>query len=262
MLYSYEWKKVFNPGDAEDFFQNSPSRDFEPQSTHFSKTNAWWLSEFSRLIYARGQEGADETAVRNHFLHSLGLKERWFFNGRYLQCAIITDRSNKTTPFSVLVFRGTAGTITNWLYNLNATLSTWPSGGKVHTGFKQLFLEAWEEIEKHIRALNEPVYYAGHSLGGAFAVLCASLHHPHAVYTFGAPRIGNKEFLRSVRNVSVYRVANRKDIVTTIPPIPQMLHVGESQYLDNSGNQPTDRSWFSAPEFLAAHSPANYSVKL
>jgi pimeloyl-ACP methyl ester carboxylesterase len=261
-LYSYEWKKVFNPGEAEDFFENAPSRAFEPQTINFSQTNAWWLSEFSRLIYARGQEGADETVVRNRFLHGLGLTEHWFFNGKYLQCAIITANPKKNTPFSVLVFRGTAGTITNWLYNLNATLSPWPSGGKVHTGFKQLFLEAWEEIERHLKALHGPVYYTGHSLGGAFAVLCASLHQPHAVYTFGAPRIGNEEFIQSVRNVSVYRVANRKDIVTAIPPIPNMLHVGEAQYLDNSRNHPADRSWFSAPEFLAAHSPANYSVHL
>jgi hypothetical protein len=122
-LYSYEWKKVFNPGEAEDFFENAPSRAFEPQTINFSQTNAWWLSEFSRLIYARGQEGADETVVRNRFLHGLGLTEHWFFNGKYLQCAIITANPKKNTPFSVLVFRGTAGTITNWLYNLNATLS-------------------------------------------------------------------------------------------------------------------------------------------
>lgn len=261
MLYSYEWKKVFKPGKAEDFFQNAP-RPFEPQSTEFNQTNAWWLSEFSRLMYARGKEGEHETAVRNHFLHAIGLTEHWFFNGRYLQCAIISARPGQATPFSVLVFRGTAGTVTNWLYNLNATLSPWGSGGKVHTGFKRLFLEAWEEIEKHLRELNGPVYYTGHSLGGAFAVLTASLHPPHAVYTFGAPRIGNAEFVESVNHVPIYRVANRKDIVTAIPPIPHILHAGEPRYLDESRNQPTDRSWLSAPEFLAAHSPANYTVQL
>lgn len=266
MQYSYDWKNVFNPGDADNFFmQQSPETSpeaFEPDNTKFSQKNAWWLSEISRLIYVRETIDKGETEVRNFLLEKHGLKERWFYRGKHLQCAVVTPTTDLDISFSVLVFRGTTGTISNWFYNLNTTLSPWGTGGKVHNGFKQLLLESIVEIEQQLKTLSGPVYYTGHSLGGALAVLTASLYAPHAVYTFGAPKIGNDEFLSSLKNINIYRLVNSKDIVTTIPPLPTMLHAGIPYYLDASHHEATERPWFSAPKFLAAHSAVNYTALL
>ena len=265
MAYSYAWNNIFNPGKAKDFFQVSTPPPFELDKTQFSRANAWWLSEFSRLIYLKGDDEADliqQTRSRNLFLHKIGMEERWFYNGKYVQCVIIGTLPGHGKPFSVLVFRGTQGRISNWFFNLNTTLSPWLSGGSVHKGFKLLLMDAWGEIEWQLNKLSEPVYYAGHSLGGALAVLAASLKKPEAVYTFGSPRIGNSDFVRTTKHLNIYRVVNPKDIVAGVISIPGIMHVGEAQYLTAPKITNSQRSWFEAPAFLADHSPSNYTVGL
>jgi triacylglycerol lipase len=265
MAYSYAWNNIFNPGKAKDFFQASTPQPFELQTTQFCRANAWWLSEFSRLIYLKGDNEADitqQTTARNVFLRKIGLEERWFYNGKYVQCIIIGTLPGHGKPFSVLVFRGTQGRISNWLFNLSTVLSPWPSGGSVHKGFKLLLLDAWGEIEPQLSGLKEPVYYTGHSLGGALAVLAASLKKPEAVYTFGSPRIGNCEFVTSTKHLNIYRVVNPRDIVAGVISIPGIMHVGEAQYLITPKSTNAQRLWFEAPGFLADHSPSNYTVGL
>lgn len=264
MVYSYAWKEIFSPGSAMDFFQTSELRPFDIHSSEFCRTNAWWLSELSRLMYVKGDDEGDgkhQTACRNHFLRKIGLTERWFYNGRHIQCAIIGTLPNHEKCYSVLVFRGTQGRLSNWFFNLSTTLSPWPAGGQVHNGFKQLLLEAWGEIEHQLRSLSGPVYYTGHSLGGALAVLAASLIAPEAVYTFGSPRMGNAHFVKSMKHIKIHRMVNPRDIVTSVPPIPGMMHVGDPQYLTIAKSLLSQRFWFEAPRFLADHSPSNYSVQ-
>ena len=262
MVYSYAWDAILNPGKAIDFFQDTTPQPFDIHTPEFSRVNAWWLSELSRLIYVKGSNEIDtelQTAARNIFLHKVGLEERWFYNGRYVQCSIISTLPSYGNRFSVLTFRGTQGTIANWLFNLSATLSPWPSGGSVHKGFKLLLLEVWEEIHQQLQCISGPLYYTGHSLGGALAVLAASFKKPEAVYTFGSPRIANGDFVNRTKHIPVYRVVNPRDIVTGVPPIPGILHVGDPQYLTHSNTSDSGRSWFEAPGFLADHSPSNYT---
>lgn len=265
MAYSYAWKEVFNPGDARNFFQAADHHCFVPDAPTFSRTNAWWLSEISRLIYVKGEGENDldhQMDIRNGLMHEIGLEEQWFYNGEHVQCAIITTTPRHEQQFSVLVFRGTQGRIANWVYNLATALSPWPAGGSVHRGFKLLLMEVWEFIESQLNKLAGPVYYTGHSLGGALAVLAASLKKPAAAYTFGSPRMGNSQFVDSTRHINIYRVVNPRDIVSCVPPIPGFLHVGEPHCLASSKTASTSRCWFDAPGFLADHSPANYSVLL
>jgi hypothetical protein len=265
MVYSYAWGAIFSPGKSGDFFPARPPQPFEINAPGFSRANAWWLSELSRLIYVRGDDDCDidcQTAIRNDFLKKVGLNERWFYNGKHVQCAIIGTLPEHRQRFSILVFRGTQGNITNWLFNLSTTLSAWPSGGCVHKGFKLLLMEAWEEIRQQLENTSEPLYYTGHSLGGALAVLAASLKKPEAVYTFGSPRMGNSEFVNSTKNINIYRVVNPRDIVAGVPPIPGILHVGTPHFLTSPNVADSQRSWFEAPGFLADHSPSNYTVQL
>ena len=71
------------------------------------------------------------------------------------------------------------------------------------------------------------IYIAGHSLGGALAMLSGAhlLTHDYEAYkdilsicTFGAPRVGNQDFCNWFKNVDVVRYFNTEDVVPTVPP--------------------------------------------
>jgi triacylglycerol lipase len=265
MVYSHSWDAAFNPGKANDFFQDKTHQPFQENICTFNTTNAWWLSEFSRLIYARADRGAgdsNQTTVRNRFLHPVGFEEHWFYNGRYVQCAIIQPLAKRKRSYSILVFRGTKRGFSNWKFLLNFSLSSWPAGGRVHHGFKRVMLQAWEEILPQLNTLAGPCFYTGHSLGGALAVLTATLKKPDAVYTFGAPRIGDSAFLEATRQVNIYRLFNAKDIVASIPPIPGILHVGKPLLMSGGKDEHGPRFLRDAPVFLSDHSCSNYSFRI
>lgn len=264
MTYSYAWKSVFSPGKAFDFFSEPDPLPFNVKEQGFSQANAWWLSEISRLIYVKHTDETDikcQTETRNSFLHTMGLEECWFHNGKHVQCAIIETLPGKhEKDFAILVFRGTQGKLSNWFFNFNALLSPWPAGGKVHKGFKLLLMEAWKEIEKQLDSIQKTVYYTGHSLGGALAVLASSLKKPEAVYTFGSPRVGDLDFVNSTQDIDIYRVFRSNDIVAYVPPFPGILHAGTPYNLTNHTTCNSRRSLFEAPLFLADHSPFNYTI--
>ena len=158
----------------------------------------------------------------------------------------------------------------------------------VHRGFKDSLGQIWDEVEEYLLAIDSPVLYTGHSLGAALATLAAarSKRLPQAVYTFGSPRVGNVQFAHSLSNIRIYRVVNRRDVVTTVPPAwLGFRHVGEVHHMtrphyisvDLSGKtRPANDQkggdslksladyfgWFDPPEFLADHAPVNYVAGL
>jgi len=77
------------------------------------------------------------------------------------------------------------------------------------------------------------VTICGHSLGGALATLLAldvaanTVYKNPSVYTFGSPRTGDSLFASTYDQVvkNSYRVANRLDIVPTLPPPVDYDHV-------------------------------------
>jgi len=118
----------------------------------------------------------------------------------------------------------------NWSYNMDAMPRPWPVGGRVHNGFRKAILSLWPEILPEIQRLQTPIFYTGHSLGGALATLAATLRPPRAVYTFGSPRVGNARFVSLLQNLPVYRIASPRDIVAGMPPTALPFgyrHVGE-----------------------------------
>jgi hypothetical protein len=86
---------------------------------------------------------------------------------------------------------------------------------------------------------RKKLFVAGHSRGGAFAVLAAAafaragdLPELGGVYTFGQPRVGNGPFVQSLPSldVSLFRFVNRDDPIPGVPPaglIPPNLGVAE-----------------------------------
>lgn len=93
---------------------------------------------------------------------------------------------------------------------------------QVHEGFH----EAYESVEQQLNeALDElsggkPLFITGHSLGGALATIAAKrLNFKSGIaacYTFGAPRVGDKEWISTIKT-PIYRVVNAADAVTMLP---------------------------------------------
>ncbi|KXZ45674.1 hypothetical protein GPECTOR_52g71 [Gonium pectorale] len=80
------------------------------------------------------------------------------------------------------------------------------------------------------------VYVTGHSLGGALATLAAyelaerrlPADPPVVMYTYGAPRVGNKAFAEAFNALvpDAFRCTNDKDVVPRVPRLMGFCHVG------------------------------------
>ena len=274
MEFDNSWQAVFDPAVASEYFSPPPPSPLKPVS-RFDVVNAWWLAELSRLVYR--DDPPDGERTREGFLAPVGLTESRFFSRKSTECALVVPRHEAEAPAAALVFRGTDGPV-DWNTNVRVALTEWPKGGTVHAGFQRALDGVWPDVEKALEELEMPVFYAGHSLGGALATLAASLRPPLAVYTFGGPRVGDAEFAEALADVAVYRVVNRRDTVPDTPPnVPGMRyrHAGELRGITageprkpvrkKSGavrarfpKQPGKRRWHDPPPNLSDHAPVNY----
>lgn len=274
-----KWQALFRPSEDRVYFNKSPLPPFDPEAADFSRGNAWWLSEISRLIYRRhpDEAGGNAQMTREAILARVGLRETHFFNTGRSQAAIISTPRAAEQPFSILVYRGTAGGINNWYYNFQARLARWPAGGKVHSGFKRMFFESWERIASALPGIAGPIYYTGHSLGAALATLAASVKPPSALYTFGSPCVGDADFAATLNNTPVFRITTHRDIVTSLPPMGAFFgyrHAGRQFDLHAGANQgpalpsggTAKKIWRRRPRllddppaFLYDHAPIQYS---
>ncbi len=129
-------------------------------------------------------------------------------------------------PLLVLAFRGTefkAADIKTDVFANPMQIDPEREGHKVHEGFYQAFqaVEALvrEDLDKPEYA-SLPLYITGHSLGGALAVVatyCLASDSIAACYTYGSPRVGNREFGLGIKP-PIYRVVNAADLVPRLPP--------------------------------------------
>lgn len=132
-----------------------------------------------------------------------------------------------------VVFRGSS-TIASWIVDVQVTLTNYEenccdsNSCQVHSGIYEAAQKAYSSILHAVKKLLElypgaHVKCTGHSLGGALASLLAMYLHeneifPTVVYTFGKPRIGNKNYAKcSSKLIPTIRVTHRKDIVPHIP---------------------------------------------
>ena len=137
--------------------------------------------------------------------------------------------------YLVLAFRGTERKVSDWLTDAHC-VPTVKGSTKVHSGFLEAFSKkrgsdgktTQEVVEKILQSEDAkdergnplPLFLTGHSLGGALALLATKLIAPNidgACYTFGAPRVANYEYFRSIKT-PVFRIVNSSDIVPRVPP--------------------------------------------
>ncbi len=150
----------------------------------------------------------------------------------------------------VVAFRGTKS-IKNWCTNFQVRMvhpMQTDANLCVHEGFYRAFCDLndgrqglHEKIEdlKLATGGNIPIYFTGHSLGGALAQIATAVlasDQVAACYTFGSPRVGNKYFDLWVKPPS-YRLVNDADIVPQIPflaphwPLTLYQHSGDPRFL-------------------------------
>jgi len=151
--------------------------------------------------------------------------------------------------FTIVSFLGSERDSEIWQENIDASFIEGPfgQGDRVHRGFNIGIANEIKNIESKITDVgneNAPVLLTGHSLGGAIANLAAAYlfikkHPVHSVYTFGAPRVGCKNFKDIYNKFDCgrsFRIVNRHDIVSRIPPrMLRYKHVGKLYYLNSEG---------------------------
>jgi triacylglycerol lipase len=263
------WGALLKPGHAKRYFDAEPLPVFQAAPKGFRRENAWWLAELSRLIYRRspGETGQPpEGPPRCRLLEQAGLAERRFFDAGSVQAAIITGDARFTEPFGILVFRGTIGQAASWILNLDALPVPWPHGGWVHRGFKRQFDRIWPSIDAELARIRLPFHYTGHSLGAALAVMAAAHRRPHAVYSFGSPRIGSPGFVRSLQRLAIYRISNHSDIVTAMPLGYHHAGIPQQPCRPATAGRLKRPAWYRrfthTPQFLAQHAPVNYTNRV
>jgi triacylglycerol lipase len=143
----------------------------------------------------------------------------------------------------VLACRGTEPTEWNDIQaDANAVMSVVGTLGKVHSGFNREVDDLWPVLEELLGGDRRPVWFCGHSLGGAMATICAyrcktsSISgDPQELHTFGSPRVGCRRYVRHAQ-VTHYRWVHNNDIVTRVPPVwLGYRHCGSEVYLDRHG---------------------------
>lgn len=293
MEFSHTWKSLLKPGDDQEFFTLQKKIPFQIES-HYHPINAWWLMELCRLSYKNNR------AKRREILDTVGLREIEFFNKKGTQCSLIEPLDSQIPKFAIVVFRGT-DEFKDWFANLDSMPVEWfpghPEKGHVHKGFADALDYVWSQesedklwlhLKDYLMQAKHPVFYTGHSLGGALATLAASLISPTAVYTYGSPKVGNTAFKESLKTVNIFRVVNHSDVVTTVPPSTRLFafeHVGELYYFTKKSElwiNPSEaqikdekpifeevlkhikgfQNWFHPMPFLADHAPVNYVTHL
>jgi triacylglycerol lipase len=123
----------------------------------------------------------------------------------------------------------------DWITDFEAM----PSPDDLHSGFAKAVETVWPAIQTALAnrtAPTQPVFFTGHSLGGALAILAAFLAASReplkrdleqiVVYTFGSPRNGGAKFFSDYPprlGDATFRFIHGTDIVPTVPFT--LLHV-------------------------------------
>jgi hypothetical protein len=185
---------------------------FDPDEIGFSRNNALYLAHAADVAYRRApvDEAWDRLGLRAVGFHHKVTRMRGFLG--------ICD------THAVLSFRGSDPvTLQTWLTDAVVKLVERDEyDGRVHHGFSSVLKHTWDKIERLLDdAGDTPLFLTGHSMGGALAVLTACRlrragRPPAAVYTFGAPRVGDRAFCAGYR-LPTYRIVNGLDLVPEMP---------------------------------------------
>ncbi|MGK5640104.1 lipase family protein [Streptomyces sp. URMC 126] len=216
------------------------------RSRGYSLPLAYWLAQASDLAYK------DEATIEKQ-ARQWGFGEVRHHHTRFTPPFPLEDTQAYTVASDdmiVTAFRGTEpAQIRDWLSD--ATTPPWPGPAKtgyVHYGFAQALDSVFPTVKETLRELRtngQGLFFTGHSLGGALAMLAGArlyLEDPKlladGVYTYGQPRTCDRllaEACNKGLKQRVFRFVNNNDVVPTMPPEPAYTHVETLRYLDSDG---------------------------
>ncbi|MFF3554653.1 lipase family protein [Streptomyces tsukubensis] len=218
----------------------------DQHATGYSLPHAYWMARAAKLAYANQGEvlrqarewGFDR--VRHHeslFEPPFALEDTQAYT-------LAGER------MIVTAFRGTEPVqIRDWLSD--ASTPPWPGPartGYMHYGFAEALDSVYPGVRDTIAELRDngqTVWFTGHSLGGALAMLAGCrmyLEEPRlradGVYTYGQPRTCDRILAAAVNKGfpdKVFRFVNNNDIVPQLPPEPAYTHTDTVRYFDAKG---------------------------
>jgi triacylglycerol lipase len=232
---------------ARSAYPDNALKGFTP-SQHFNLDNARSMMWLSQLAY----ETADESKVRS-ILDAWQLTMHEFISNDPATgfppkscCVVVAGNSDAT----FVTFAGSDPLkFEDWITDFDAL----KSATDVHKGFQDTVENVWPKIEAAIKrsmanrpAAGQNLFFTGHSLGGALAIVAAARasatpefrNLPTTVYTFGSPRTGGIDFLgRYTLGDSTFRLVDGSDVVATVPlPEPgSYRHVGRALLCKTGG---------------------------
>jgi len=150
----------------------------------------------------------------------------------------------------IIVFRGTEPNQIEDIKTDLEFLKSYESGwGDVHSGFQEALDLVYPALLDKVASIRnyQRLVFCGHSLGAALATLCMARMGDvdSELYTFGSPRVGDRDFACAFncQRPKVYAFRNNNDIVTRMPKIGYR-HVGTMYYFDSFGHLKIDPAWW------------------
>jgi triacylglycerol lipase len=220
-----------------------PPFNFLPATTFWQPENARWMAEAANLAY---QDPKDIEASAKTW----GFKRFHFLDRRNTQGYVIAG-----DDLILIAFRGTEITnLQDVMTDAKIELVKFPGRrGKVHAGFWGALNLVWKDlltILEEEQTTAQPIFITGHSLGGALATLATArfrleMDKPvNGLYTFGAPRSGDREFAAAFNGdykPRAFRYVNNNDVITRVPAREMgYSHVGTFLYFDAKGELHND----------------------
>lgn len=212
-----KFNPLFSPKKQKDYFISNIKK--------LVKENQ--LSSLIKLIEKVGYDESKEKGKLIKKLGTLRFKLIETFDEEGTQAILVSN-----DKFIALAFRGTEPTsIKDIKTDAKATHTQYETGGRIHEGFYDAFLQVAKKIQKKIddeKFQKLPLFITGHSLGGALATIAAKkLTHQGGVaacYTFGSPRVGDQEWVSNIKT-PIYRLVNAADFVTMLPPGDELITI-------------------------------------
>jgi triacylglycerol lipase len=220
MSFLVELPQNSYPPHALDGFTATPQ---------FNLGNAQAMMWLSQLAYETAHQNEQESKVKDILdswhLTMLDFKSNDPATGLppHSACVVIAEGPGAT----FVTFAGSdPGKIEDWVTDFDAM----PSATGLHTGFAAAVGMVWNTIRSALdrrTSPQQPVFFIGHSLGGALAIVAALRAALElqvqgvVVYTFGSPRTGDTKFFDDYTprlGNSTFRLIDGTDIVPTVPP--------------------------------------------
>jgi len=204
----------------------------------YSDRTAWVMASMAQLVYEHFEDGGNAREILLAKLKGGGFDLIGEFNAPETDTQAFLVKNDE---YAVLAFRGTEVSKTTDIKTDAEATKVSTIEGKVHKGFADAYKSVEDQIMAGIKKIKDlPLYITGHSLGAALATVATqNLERDHvlrdqiaACYTFGSPRVGNREFERDFKS-AIYRVVNTTDIVTVVPLLAMgYVHIGDVRFLE------------------------------